>query len=78
VRAGDVEAIERGLDAPPDVLQKMADTAFEKVIGLHNVDSQALKLVSLFKKHFRVQKSVEASQAIGTRQKKFLTGLCYT
>jgi hypothetical protein len=28
----------------------MADTAFEKVAVLHNVDSQASKLASLFRK----------------------------
>jgi glycosyltransferase involved in cell wall biosynthesis len=54
VSAGDVDAlvgaIQQCLAAPPDVLQKMADTAFEKVAVLHNVDSQASKLASLFRK----------------------------
>jgi glycosyltransferase involved in cell wall biosynthesis len=66
VPAGDVDAlvaaIQQCLDAPPDVLQKMADTAFKKVAVLHSVDRQASKLASLFRKDFRHQKSVEANE----------------
>jgi glycosyltransferase involved in cell wall biosynthesis len=51
VPAGNVEAlaaaIQQCLDAPPEVLQKMADTAFERVTVLQNVDSQASTLASL-------------------------------
>jgi colanic acid/amylovoran biosynthesis glycosyltransferase len=54
VPAGDVDALVRTLikclDTPFDQRKTMADTAFERVALLHNLDSEAAKLAALFGK----------------------------
>jgi glycosyltransferase involved in cell wall biosynthesis len=59
VPAGDVDAlvaaIQQCLDASPDVLQNIADTAFERVALLHNLDSEASGLAFLFRDNLPIK-----------------------
>ena len=52
VPAGDVEALAKAiqscLETPPEILEKMGRSAFDKVIISHNVDKEAAKLAALF------------------------------
>ena len=53
VPAGDVEAlveaIQKCLDTPPDILQKMSDAAFEQAVQLHDVDTESARLAALIR-----------------------------
>jgi colanic acid/amylovoran biosynthesis glycosyltransferase len=53
VPAGDVgallAAINRCLETPSDVLQRMADAAYEQAARLHNVDTESAKLIALIR-----------------------------
>jgi colanic acid/amylovoran biosynthesis glycosyltransferase len=45
---GLVQAMEQCLSTPADTLERMGDTAYRRVVGRHDVDSEAAKLVRLF------------------------------
>jgi glycosyltransferase involved in cell wall biosynthesis len=54
VPAGDVEtlvqAMQACLDAPADVLAKMGEAAYRRVLARHDVDTQAVQLATLFQR----------------------------
>jgi glycosyltransferase involved in cell wall biosynthesis len=52
VPAGDVEALVQAmqacLDAPADLIARMGEAAYKRVLTRHNVDTQAAQLANLF------------------------------
>ena len=45
------DAMQACLAAPPDELQAMGDAARERVLQRHDVDTEAAKLLTLFRAH---------------------------